>query len=654
MIELNINNLCKFYGANKIFEHISFEVKTGERIGLIGTNGCGKTTLMKILMGEEDYQEGIISYRKGTKVGYLNQIPVFEANTTVIDVLQLAFQEVFEVKRQMVQLEYRMSTEEGDTLDKTVKLYSRLMEQYEHRGGYEIETKITKISEGLQISDAMLNMQFDLLSGGEKTRVILAKILLEEPDILLLDEPTNHLDLVTIQWLEDFLRDYKGASVIISHDRFFLDNVVLKIIELEFDHAELYAGNYSYYVIEKERRFLLELKNYQNQQKKIERMEQQIQRYRIWGEMRDSDKMFRRAKELEKRLSKVDVLGKPIKDKRKIRLQHNNIERSGRIVVDVSEVSKAYGDMELLCKVNFTLFYQDSACIIGNNGCGKTTLLKMILDEFEPDNGIVKLGAQVKIGYLPQQVEYPDEELTVLEYFTGMHNIAEGVARAQLAKVLFIKEDVNKKIKFLSGGEKSRLKLCSLTFTGVNVLILDEPTNHLDIDSREVLEEMLCGFEGTLLFVSHDRYFINKVADKILAIEDKKVTEYAGDYSYYLEEYQKAIDKLAEQKIIPQQVNRSCIKQSEKDTPQINKANITSSEKGTFNPKSETHIRLTAKRADQLERYIEELEGKRSELEQQMRINNTNSILLYELSIEIEKVEKELYHAYVDWENVLS
>lgn len=639
MIELNINNLTKFYGANKIFERISFEVKTGERIGLIGTNGCGKTTLMKILMGVEDYKEGNISFRKDTRVGYLNQISFFEANTTVKAVLQLAFQDVYEIKGQMEQLEHRMTTEEGDALDKTVKQYSRLMERYEHRGGYEIETKITKVSEGLQITDIMLNMEFDMLSGGEKTRVILAKILLEEPDILLLDEPTNHLDLVTIQWLEGFLKEYKGASVIISHDRFFLNNVVEKVVELEFDHAEIYNGNYSYYVVEKERRFLMEMKNYQNQQKKIDRMEQQIQRYRIWGEMRDSDKMFRRAKELEKRLEKTDVLGKPIKEKRKIRLLQNKAERSGKIVIDAEELSKSYGDLELLSKVSFTLFYQDSACIIGKNGCGKTTLLKILLDELEPDYGRVKLGAQVKIGYLPQQVEYPNEEQTVLEYFAGIHHIANGEARAQLAKVLFVKEDVNKKIKLLSGGERSRLKLCSLTFTGVNVLILDEPTNHLDIDSREVLEETLCNFEGTLLFVSHDRYFIDKVADKILAIEDNILTEYAGDYSYYLEECQKKTDRSVEHK---------------KAQPQVNTIKNERLLEKTTNPKSDTHIKLATKRKEELEILIEELEIKRSELEKQINLNNTNSILLQELGTEMEILEQELLRAYTDWEDVLS
>lgn len=539
MIELNVSNLIKYYGANRIFQDISFEIQTSERIGLIGPNGCGKTTIMKILMGMEDYQGGAISFRKDTKVGYLNQIPRFNEGITTMEVLKIAFKDVFSLQKQMEELQQLLCRLEGNDLDKAVLSYSRLLEQYENKGGYETETKMNKITEGLQISEIMKEMLFDDLSGGEKTRVILAKILLEEPDILLLDEPTNHLDLATIEWLERFLENYKGAALIISHDRFFLDSVANKIIDMHSDRADIYHGNYSFYVIEKERRFLLELKNYQNQQKKIERMEEQIQRYRIWGEMRDSDKMFRRAKELEKRLEKIEVSKRPSHNGKKIRLNQIGSGRSGRIVLETTEISKSFGERTILKDINLNIFYQDNACILGENGCGKTTLLRMVLGELAPDGGSIKIGSQVKIGYLPQQVEYEDEELTILEYFSRLHNVTYSVARSQLAKVLFTNDDVYKKIKILSGGEKSRLKLCSLSFTGVNFLILDEPTNHLDIDSREVLEETLTEFDGTILFVSHDRYFVHKIADKIITIDNMTTNLYQGDYLYYQEEYKK-------------------------------------------------------------------------------------------------------------------
>ena len=639
MIELSVHNITKFYGANKIFENISFEVKTGERIGFIGQNGCGKTTMMKIIMELEDYQTGDISIRKDAKVGYLNQIPDFPEDTTANDVIHMAFEEVYHTKKQMKQLEEQFKQLEGNALEKALNNYGRLTEQFEIMGGYEIETRISKVANGLKISDAMQNMLFSKLSGGEKTRVILAKILLEEPDILLLDEPTNHLDLDSIEWLEEFLKDYHGSVLVISHDRYFLDSVVNKIIELEFDRAETYTSNYSFYVVEKERRFLIAYKNYQNQQKKIEQMERQIERYRIWGEMRDSDKMFKRAKELEKRLDKMDVLDRPVLHKRKIRLNKNQITRTGNTVLDIKDLKKSFGDKRLLEDVNVTITYQDSACIIGKNGCGKTTLLKMILGEIQSDGGLIKIGSQVKIGYLPQNVVYEDKEKTVLEYFTERHSLTTGEARSQLAKVLFLKEDVNKKIRFLSGGEKSRLRLCSLTFDHVNFMILDEPTNHLDIESREVLEEMLCAFEGTLLFVSHDRYFINKVADRIISLDNYSARVYNGDYTYYLEEYRKEQEKLAEMSV---KEEKSQQKKQEKK-PAVTKA----SEKPV-------HSANRQKKIEQAEREIEEMESKIKELEQIMSMHSTDADRLGEIFEEKERLDKELETAYQAWEALLN
>ncbi len=634
MIELSINNLTKYYGANKIFENITFEVKSGERIGLIGQNGCGKTTIMKIIMEIEDYQDGAINLRKDSKAGYLNQIPVYEKDTKTIDVIRLAFENTFAIKRQMKELENSFGQLEGNALEKAITNYGKLTDQYELNGGYDLETKINKITEGLQISDILKDMPFNQLSGGERTRVILAKILLEEPDILLLDEPTNHLDLETIEWLEGFLKEYKGSVLIISHDRYFLDSVVDKIIELEFNHANIYLGNYSYYVIEKERRFLIEYKNYQNQQKKIDQMERQIERYRIWGEMRDSDKMFKRAKELEKRLEKIDKLSRPVINKRKVRFNQDNVDRTGKIVLATENINKSFGDKILLQDVNLNVFYQDSACIIGKNGSGKSTLLKMILGEEKPDSGITKIGAQVKIGYLAQHVIYEDEELTILEYFSRLHNITYETARSQLARVLFLKEDVNKKIKFLSGGEKSRLRLCSLTFDRVNVMILDEPTNHLDIDSREVLEETLSEYEGTLIFVSHDRYFINKVADKILAIEDKKINIYPGDYTYYLEEYQKANEK---RPVLPVNGGKESKNKFVKNTQKT-------VDKPVIKPNS------SSKKIELIEKEIEVMEEKMKSVEELMNLYNSDDDYLRELFQEKEKIEKELESAYEKWE----
>ncbi|MDK2807367.1 MAG: ATP-binding cassette, subfamily er 3 [Clostridiales bacterium] len=519
MIELSMNGMSKYFGAELVFQKLSFEIKTGERIGLVGQNGCGKTTLFKVLMGIEEHQEGEISIRKGCKLGYLNQIPVFPKEMTVMEVIQIAFQEVIDVGNKVHALEEAMSVAvEEDTLDALMRKYSHLQQTYEQLGGYDMEVKLSKVCEGLSIAQEQRAMRFEALSGGEKTRVILAKLLVEEPDLLLLDEPTNHLDLDTIAWLEGFLKDYKGTVFVISHDRRFLDRAVEKIVELKRDQMEVYCGNYSYYVKEKERRFQSAMKEYELQKKKIESMERQIERFRIWGAMRDSDKMYKQAKVIEHRLEKMEALERPVKEAKGLRLDPVATERSGRIVLRATDVCKGFLEHSLFTGVNFEIYYQDHVCIMGKNGSGKTTLLKVILGEVEPDRGTTAFGASVKIGYLPQQVVFEREDMTVLEYFARRHDLTYGKARGELAKALFIREEVNKTIGMLSGGEKSRLRLSSLMREGVNFLILDEPTNHLDIASREILEETLLRFEGTILFVSHDRYFVDRIATRILEI----------------------------------------------------------------------------------------------------------------------------------------
>ncbi len=535
MIECNVNNLVKFYGATKVFENISFELQTGERVGLIGQNGCGKTTLMKVLMGDEEYQAGTISIRKGAKVGYLDQIYSGDPNSLVIDLLEESFSDIWELKSSIKKIEENLKLLRGIELDKEMENYSLLLEEYELAGGYNVDTNINKICQGLMIPDSFRHKPFHMLSGGEKTRVLLARLLLIEPDILLLDEPTNHLDIRSIEWLESFLSEYKGSVLIISHDRIFLDKVVNRIIELEPTKANLYQGNYNAYLIEREIRFEQEYKIYLNNQRKIELMERQIERYRIWGAMRDSDKMYRRAKEIEKRLDKVDVVDRPNTENAKIKLNNSAIKRTGKIVLKVDSLYKSFETKKLFQDLSFTLFYKDRLCIMGDNGSGKTTLLKIILEEILPDKGKVSLGSNVEIGYLPQNVVFEDEDLTILDYFAANHRISHSEARSELAKMLFIRDDVFKKIKSLSGGEKSRLRLASLILNKVNLMILDEPTNHLDIDSREVLEDTLNNYDGTILFVSHDRYFVEKIANNMMIFEDSKVKLYPLPYIDYLD-----------------------------------------------------------------------------------------------------------------------
>ena len=538
MIEISINQLSKYYGAKQVFGNISLDLMTHDRVGLIGSNGCGKTTLLKVIQGTEDYQAGSIQVRKDARIRYLDQFMDFGDQMTVEEVCISAFQDIHDLRENLRQLEHAMSMATGADLDLAIRRYSRAVDQFESLGGYDVETRMEMVMQGLEISPAMRAQRFVDLSGGEKTRVALARMLLEEPDILLLDEPSNHLDIPAVEWLENFLKSYKGTVLMVSHDRSFLDRTVTRIIELQADRAEAYLGNYSDYVVEREQRFLLALREYENQQKKIERMEDQIERYKIWGAMRDSEKMEKAAKVLEKKLAKIDRLDRPVIDKPQMKLNLDITRRSGKEVLNIVGLSHAFGENRLFSDLNLQLFYKDRACLLGRNGCGKTTLLKLILGELPVDQGSIRLGAGLIIGYLPQEVDFPDEELTLLTYFSHQHLVSTGKAWTELARALFRKDDVNKQIKSLSGGEKRRLKLCSLCYEKVNLLIMDEPTNHLDIESREALEANLKIYEGTLLFVSHDRYFIGKIADQILLLEDGQLQVFRMDYDDYREEIQ--------------------------------------------------------------------------------------------------------------------
>lgn len=619
MIECSINNLVKYYSANKIFENISFEVHTRDRLGLIGQNGCGKTTLLKILMGAEEYQAGNLSFRKGIKVGYLDQIFKCDKTTRVLDILQSPFEEIRLLKNKIKDLEKELKNLSGDILENQMNSYGLLMEEFERSGGYLVETNINKICSGLNIPDSFRDLPFERLSGGEKTRVLLGKLLLEEPDLLLLDEPTNHLDIKSIEWLEEFLKEYKGTVLMVSHDRSFLDKLANRIIEMNPTGVDIYEGNYSYYLVEKEKRFDLALRAYLNKQRKIESMERQIERYRIWGAMRDSEKMYRRAKELEKRLDKVEVIDKPKDDNTKIKLNTSGIQRSGKIVLDIEDLGKSFSNKKLFSNLSFTLFYKDRLCIMGDNGSGKTSLLKLILGEDEEFMGKIKHGSNITIGYLPQNVVFEDEDLTILEYFAAKHRLSNSDARKELAKMLFIRDDVFKKIKSLSGGEKSRLRLASLIFDKVNLMILDEPTNHLDIDSREVLEDTLDDYNGTILFVSHDRYFIEKLANKMLIFENSKVDLYPMPYNEYLE--------------LRQRLNLGGPIERPKKEPKVPQR------KAERKPNNTYKINVLNKEIEELEEYLDKLTL-------EMEANNDDADKLYELYVEKEKLENKLLECY--------
>jgi len=535
MIELSLNNVEKYYGANQALKDLTFQVSKGVRVGIVGRNGTGKTTIFKVITGIENYDNGIISIRKGSSIGYLEQIPDYPSEYRAKDVLNEAFRDLLELQSTLRELEVKMSTVEGGELNYTIKKYGDLRDIFETKGGYEIEEKMSKVCNGLGFNQDFLNMEFNDLSGGEKTTVILGKILLEGPDILLLDEPTNHLDMSSMSWLESYLTEYNGTVLIISHDRYFLDSVVNKIVEIENGTAKSYAGNYSSYVEEKDKVYLEELKRYENQQKKIRSMEESIKRLKDWADRGDNENMFRRAFSMEKRLEKMEKVDKPVLDTRNIKLNFSVQDRSGKDVIGVKGLQMKLEGKTLFNNLNFSLKYGERVAILGKNGSGKTTLLKTILGEISADEGEVKIGVNVKIGYLQQNIHFNNEDDTVLDIFREGYICSETEARNILSRFLFYSEDIFKRGKNLSGGERARLRLCQLMYKDVNTLILDEPTNHLDIMSREMLEETLNKFQGSIIFVSHDRYFINKIADRIDELSNGTLKSYYGDYDYYKE-----------------------------------------------------------------------------------------------------------------------
>lgn len=539
----SVNNVTKSFGGNIIFENISLEIKNGERVGLVGRNGSGKTTIFQLLTGMESLDAGAIHMKKGTRIGHVAQIPKFDESMTVYEVLSSAFKIEKELEREMRTLEKDMAEEqESSVLQKLMERYGIIQEKFAFLGGYEIEANIMKVANGLQVTE-LFPRSFLELSGGEQTKVSLAYMLLQKPDLLLLDEPTNHLDLFAVEWLEQFLKEYNGTVMVISHDRYFLDEVVTKIFDLEDGEIHVYHTNYSRFVEEKEERLLQEFQAYQEQQKKIKKMKEAIKRLREWANQANppNEGLHKRARSMERALERMQKLKKPILERKQMGLQFEGQDRSGKDVVVIKEVSKGFADHPLFNEVNLHVRFQERAAIVGRNGTGKTTLLKLLLEEIEPDAGEIRIGSSVKIGYLSQHA-YGNRKSNVLEAFREYVAVTEGEARHILAKFLFYGPAVFKKVTQLSGGEKMRLRLAQLMYQDINFLILDEPTNHLDIESREVLEEALEQYNGTILAVSHDRYFLNKLFEKTYWIDERKLFEFAGNYAWARQKWEERLE----------------------------------------------------------------------------------------------------------------
>ncbi len=541
MLEVSINNVQKNYGFKKVLDGFDLEATTGERIALIGPNGSGKTTLFKIISGEENVDQGLVSVRKHATIGLLSQIPPQIADdVTVKDVLLKSFEEVFKVEKQLRDYEEKLTTVPPEKLDSILNMYGKLQERFANIGGYEIDEKVSKICKGFKISDDMLDRSYNTLSGGEKTIVNLASLMISNPDILLLDEPTNHLDIDTLEWFEQFLSNYRGTVIISSHDRYFLDRVVTKTILIDKGKSEVYHGNYSYYLEESERRALAEFDEYKNQQKQIEAMKTAIKKLKEWGERGDNPRFFRRAACIERKLEKMELCDRP-DSKKQLPLDFEINNRSGKEVLVVKDLGIIVGDKEILDGAEMCLKYGEKVCLMGKNGTGKSTFVKAIVFGDNIYQGEIKLGSNVSIGYIPQEIRFENENITILETARKFYDGTETHLRSALAKFLFYGENVFKRVGKLSGGEKVRLKLFELIQKKANLLILDEPTNHIDIDTKEMLEEALLEYRGTLFFISHDRYFINKLAQKVINIENKKFNQYLGNYDYFKEQKTKKL-----------------------------------------------------------------------------------------------------------------
>ncbi len=527
MVDIQVKNLTKFFviGEN-LLQGLSFEIQEGERVAILGRNGCGKTTLLRILTGEMDYDDGEVFVNPGKRIGLISQIPRFPAGYTVEDVLRSAYTEILSVKKKMEALEKAMAF--GASTEQ-LREYDSLTNRFQSGGGYGMDVEVDKICNGLGITPEQRCQNFDSLSGGEKTRMNLARLLLEKTDILLLDEPTNHLDLRSVEWLESYIKAFKGTVVAISHDRYFIDQIAQRVIEIVDGHAEFYSGNYSFYMDEKQARFDLQMKQYEQEQAKLKQLGFTVERMKGWGI--NNRTLYRRAMSIQHRMERIKKTEKP-KTEKTMRASFGEKDFSGDVVFKLKNLSKAFGDRTLFSDVNLNVQGGERIAILGDNGTGKSTFIKCLLGE-EDCGGKIQFGPTVKWGYLPQIIHFPHPERTLYDTMLYEKNCTPQVARDRLGQFLFQGEDVFKQVKNLSGGEQSRLRLCMLMDEKINLLILDEPTNHLDIASREWVEAAIEEFEGVLLFVSHDRYFIEKFAERIWLLEDGTIRDFACGYSKY-------------------------------------------------------------------------------------------------------------------------
>ena len=626
---LACNNISKSFGIDEIIKNASFHIEEREKVAIVGINGAGKTTLLRIIMGEYQADSGEVIIAKDRTIGYLAQHQKLSGDNTIYDELLSVKKDIIELEQKIRRLELEMHSKEGVELETVMEAYSKSTHQFELQNGYAYKSEVVGVLKGLGFDESDFEKKMNTLSGGQKTRVALGRLLLSKPDIIMLDEPTNHLDMNSIAWLENYLVNYDGSVIIVAHDRYFLDKVVTKVIEVERGIVSVFSGNYSDYAAKKKQLMDAKLKEYYNQQRDIKHQEEVIAKLKSFNR----EKSIKRAESREKLLDKIEVIDKPITEQETMHFKLEPAKESGNDVLSVEGLSKAFGGNRLFDNVSFEIKKGEKVALIGNNGTGKTTILKIINHIIDADAGKVKLGANVEIGYYDQEHNVLHMDKTAFDEIGDAYpDMTNTQIRNMLACFLFTGDDVFKKISDLSGGERGRVSLAKLMLSNANFLILDEPTNHLDIMSKEILESALNRYTGTVLYVSHDRYFINKTASRIMELSANTVTNYIGNYDYYLEKR----DILA-----PKEVKQVS---SEKNT----------AVKDDWKAQKEEQAKLRKRQNDiaKIEKSIEQLEKDNSELDEQLALPEVYSDVkqLMKLNEKKQEIEKKLEKLYEDWE----